>query len=781
MAELKEKIIVKRADEAELIEKAHLSGGKIRNIMKNYYEKGYAVFGGIDIPTDGVYAVKLVHADGEGTFFIDTDCGTTRYDSGDEYRKVFFRAGENKIRIGALRFVPELEGLEIYSCEAEKSADEAKEEKKISYSNTELALDTVQGTYCISLGGKRIVKCAYCSVVINGKEIKSTDCNTHEAAADGGHITFTHTGEVTLKQDFYLSEGAVRTRLTVIGEGIKTNRITPLRTEAENGVFNTGSESDAFLMMPFDNDGWVEPKLCTLNSSMTSYECAALLDTVTEEGIVIGSLEHDRWKTGIFFRGADNSVCEFEVYGGIADIMTRDNSPHGFTSGNEVSSPLIYIGEGKNWRDELVSFGKANTEIVPKKKCFDSHVPFGFNSWAVMETNISYSKMTGVSDYIKNNLQNIWTKDGGNVYVNMDSFWDAIVMNDPAMKRTDLHDALVSFVEHCHKNGQRAGIYYTPFACWHNTEEDMKRSLIYDTGYTYYDAALRSTDGTRLYGKLDGGTPLDPTHPATRYIIKKMFTDFVDMGFEYVKLDFMGHGALEGKFYDKSISTGLEAYNSGMKYILDVIGDRMFINLSIAPLFPYQYSDGRRISCDAWANIWDIEHVLSYATFGFFEKEIYNYPDPDHLVVWGKDGKVPLAEARSRVTTGIMMGTSFLTGDDLSSPAGNYNEARERFNTLLGNSDIVAIAKLGVPFRPISVKPGRVCSDAYALENGDETYIALFNLSGEKSTVSADVSGYGISDCTGRELWRNAMVQAEGGKVSFELDPHDSAVIKLGR
>jgi len=77
---------------------------------------------------------------------------------------------------------------------------------------------------------------------------------------------------------------------------------------------------------------------------MTSYECAALLDTVTEEGIVIGSLEHDRWKTGIFFRGADNSVCEFEVYGGIADIMTRDNSPHGFTSGNEVSSPLIYIG-----------------------------------------------------------------------------------------------------------------------------------------------------------------------------------------------------------------------------------------------------------------------------------------------------------------------------------------------------------------------------------------------------------------------------------------------------
>ncbi len=175
MAELKEKIIVKRADEAELIEKAHLAGGKIRDIMKNYYEKGYAVFGGIDIPTDGVYAVKLIHADGEGTFFIDTDCGTTRYDSGDEYRKVFFRAGENKIRIGALRFVPELEEIEIYSCEAEKSAEVAVEAKSTAFGDTELALDTVGGTYSLSLGGKRIVKCAYCSVVINGKEIKSTD------------------------------------------------------------------------------------------------------------------------------------------------------------------------------------------------------------------------------------------------------------------------------------------------------------------------------------------------------------------------------------------------------------------------------------------------------------------------------------------------------------------------------------------------------------------------------------------------------------------------------
>src|SRR5579864_9839761 len=74
---------------------------------------------------------------------------------------------------------------------------------------------------------------------------------------------------------------------------------------------------------------------------------------------------------------------------------------------------------------------------------------------------------------------------------------------------------------------------------------------------------------------------------------------FLGAGFDYIKLDFLSHGALEGVHYDSSVRTGMQAYNEGMRYVLNALGGRMFVSLSIAPLFPYQYGHSRRIACDA--------------------------------------------------------------------------------------------------------------------------------------------------------------------------------------
>ena len=35
----------------------------------------------------------------------------------------------------------------------------------------------------------------------------------------------------------------------------------------------------------------------------------------------------------------------------------------------------------------------------------------------------------------------------------------------------------------------------------------------------------------------------------------------------------------------------------------------------------------------------DTKYTLNALTYGFWEQELYAYPDPDHLVIWGKDGK----------------------------------------------------------------------------------------------------------------------------------------------
>jgi len=68
---------------------------------------------------------------------------------------------------------------------------------------------------------------------------------------------------------------------------------------------------------------------------------------------------------------------------------------------------------------------------------------------------VSYSNATAVSSFIKTNLQTNAFLNNGTVYVNLDSYWDS------------LSDAqLVAFASLCHSNGQKAGIYWTPFVFW---------------------------------------------------------------------------------------------------------------------------------------------------------------------------------------------------------------------------------------------------------------------------------------------------------------------------
>ena len=99
-----------------------------------------------------------------------------------------------------------------------------------------------------------------------------------------------------------------------------------------------------------------------------------------------------------------------------------------------------------------------------------------------------------------------------------------------------------------------------------------------------------------------------------------------------------------------------------------------------------------------------------------WEQELFAYPDPDHLVIWGKDGKASENEARSRLTLGAIAGTSFLTGDNFIAPAGNAGQANERFLTLLTNADILRVAKFGRAFTPVIEKHCPQSASIYRLE-----------------------------------------------------------------
>lgn len=786
-----EPILIIEAEQGNLGGNAKVNGSKVGNLGKCGGDiEGTVTFIDLDIPEDGKYALLVYYCSGSDDRYFDIgtdkdiyklDCPNTGSFSavGTIIIEVELEKGGSLV-FGSDWYGPDLDKIEIY-----KPEDIAFDDKEYKDSNeynwqSILKLDTNNGVYSLINEGETVLANARAEVKIDGKVIASDEFTNHEYIEDKENktITFKHKDhpdfDGELNQIFYLKSGYLTTELTVTKKGgeISTNYISPMSIYQKS----VNIENCVFIQMPFDNDKWVEPKFINVKKlarTTCGYEVAVFYDEKDMSALVLGSVSHDIWKTGINVYSENEEIVGVDLYGGAADTNTRDTAPHGTVSGESVKSPLTFIGFFDNWQSGLVAYGKANTEVVPAKQSVTT-VPFGYNSWGSLQSGVKYSDMINVSNYIKENLQEIWNEDEGTVYVNIDSFWDYIVNNDPSCNLT-LDEALAAFVKCCNDNGQKAGIYYTPFACWHSSETDLKKSKMEGSDYTYYDAAMRNEDGTALYGKLDGGFALDPTHPGTIARIEDRMNYFIKLGFEYIKLDFMTHGALEGQHYDKSITTGMQAYNYGMTKIHEICNGKMYVNLSIAPVFPYQYADGRRISCDAFASIDNTKHVLSYLSACFWQKEIYTYPDPDHIVVLGsKEGT-----ARCRVTSGVISGTSFLIGDNLNNAAkgtANYNMIMKMF----GNKDIISVAKLGKAFKPLMVKAGDRCADAYWYMADDVLYLAVFNFDSGKPSYDLSSIVDSIPDGTfATDLWRGIKTELDGNKITCIVPSNDAAIYKI--
>src|SRR5258708_337560 len=172
----------------------------------------------------------------------------------------------------------------------------------------------------------------------------------------------------TKKQVFILGQDhSFFTRVDIIGSGLQTRWIGPLVMDTVGGV-DIGSYNDnRALIAPFDNDSFTfSYNAMPINNTSMSYEASAFYDNTTRSGLVIGSVTHDKWKTGVYFQGANNRLNVLNVFGGVTSSDTRDVSEHGLVKGNAISSPTVFVGFGADWRSVLEAYGDANVAIAPK-------------------------------------------------------------------------------------------------------------------------------------------------------------------------------------------------------------------------------------------------------------------------------------------------------------------------------------------------------------------------------------------------------------------------------
>jgi hypothetical protein len=306
--------------------------------------------------------------------------------------------------------------------------------------------------------------------------------------------------------------------------------------------------------------------------------------------------------------------------------------------------------------------------------------------------------------------------------------------------------------------------------------------------YRYRDILLKAPDGAPL-PKVDGGLAIDPSHPGARARTTYFLREFQRLGFQYLKLDFLSHGALEGVHFDPAIQTGIEAYNAGMKQIVDETGNRMFLSLSIAPLFPSGYGHARRLSCDTKGHIsggdQTTEYMLNSLTYGWWTDENLYITDPDHVVLGTKadQGARSVVEGRSRLLSAVISGGMILDSSRLADDP----QGRELAQSVYDSRPWFAVASEGKTFRPIEGNTGDGAATVFIRPSAHGVYVAVFNYDEKLPhtiTIPLDridqtlltVPSVSVTDVsTGKAL------EPVRGNVSVELSPSESKLIELHR
>lgn len=654
--------------------------------------------------------------------------------------------------------------------------------------------DLLSGLLAIRWRDGRAISGIFGELTAGGVHLRSCFYPRHEVCASsiipvedgfgsGIRWTFEHAmpDKPVMRQHLWMYEGLsyVFAELEAAQETVwETNEMAPVAALQNDGPvldFGPGAgRKIRVLFVPFDNDKWVRYGSYALPCSVLSHEATAVYDPESRQGFVLGSVTHDFWKTGVQVEGAmAGEVSRLRVFGGMTGLHTRDTLPHGSARGTVNVSPRIFIGAFDDYRDGLEAYGRANALVAPKLP-WDGGVPFGWNSWAAVMGKLDFNVYVHASDFIRQELQDGGVSNNGVVYINFDAFWNRLTSEE-------LREA----VRRVRANGHKPGIYFSPFAYWgKDPDRDVEG---FEGQYKYRDLLLKDEAGN-LLPTIAGAYAMDLSHPVTLERIKRQLENFVEWGFEYVKADFLSHGALEGRHYDPEVRSGIQAYHLGMAVIRDTlspqrIGRPFFINLSIAPLFPHGYAHSRRISCDAFGLIGDTEYMLNALTYGWWINDtLYRFNDPDHTVLYKSDNQraSSIHEGRSRLTASVIAGTSLLLGDDY-----RMEEAARRAKLWMTHSEVMDLARQGFTFRPVEGASGDRAGEVFTLQVDDITWVAVFNFESDRTVQKhLALKRLGIAadnPLVARDLWDGSEISLDPGTESIEIQmlPGESKLLRI--
>lgn len=625
-----------------------------------------------------------------------------------------------------------------------------------------------------------------------------------DAFGSGTAHVFTFTGPredkakgVAMQQRFfaYDDQPFLLAQLALISDGdaISSNHLEPLSCA---GIawqpLSSKAGNNRALSVPFDNDDFRRYHTYTLKGSILSYEVSALFDGDSRYGAVFGSVDHDHWKSGVTMTGsAGITLNALQLICGMADHETRDHlngydhPSHGALTGTTVASARFLIGLFDDWREGMETFADACTTVLPARRDWMHGTPFGWQSWGVMSDKNSYEADLEICDYYANVLQPAgFCSEDGSIVISLDASSN---VSDAQRKR---------LVANGKTTLQIIGSYMTPFSLWWDEQSLYNHNATWTENGRSVTKPMSETL-IKINGKpvkYDGAYCRDPTHPVTKQEIQKYVRARASEGVRWIKADFLNCGIIQSDhYYNPDVHTAVEAYNEGMRYLSEQCRlQGIFLNLSISPLFPHGYANGRRIACDTWARIDQTEYAMNAISGGWWTDRLYQFNDPDHLVLVGNgdQGEASISENRARVTSGAVTGM-MLVADNFSpsdrSGQGNSTISRQRASMMLTNAEVNAVARIGRSFRPLYGHreydlQHNHAQNLFTLETDTAVFVAAFNYTGSDVNFSIPLSDLSLQRtqiASALELWTGKRPSLTTTRLSLSVPAKDVRLIKL--
>jgi alpha-galactosidase len=606
--------------------------------------------------------------------------------------------------------------------------------------NNQLIVNKMTGLYSLKYGSKIVIADASAIYTAAGLKYKTSDYkartitieNLSDKIGIGKILTLTSVkaGIPKMVQRFYCYtiKGYIVTQLEIQGDNLKSNYMAPVITSKAG----FGSEQELHtLFIPFDNDTFIRYKTKSLTAETNiSSEVGVVYAKQSRNGLVLGSLTHESWKSGVRSAGIRGQINDLQVWGGLNEVaITRDSMAHGYLQGDRILSPKIFIGYFSDWRTGLETYAKTCAVIETKYiKAWNKATPVGWNSWGAIGSKLNYKNATGVADFFDSQIPAFRNEDG-TAYIDLDSYWDNMVSGG---LKGDFSKLKV-FVSYCKAHNLQPGIYWAPFTDWgyKSTNKDRRAE---GSDYIYADMWTKTDRG---YHDIDGARALDPTHPGTKARIAFVLGKFKECGFTMIKIDFLGHAAAESsRFFDSKITTGMQAYRVGMETVSNALDNSMLVYAAISPsLATAPYVHMRRIACDAFKSIEDTEYTLNGVSYGWWQTHLYDYIDADHLVFENES----TGANRARFISGLISGPVIL-GDDYSKPA----EWQTHIKMWLQRPEIKKLIKSGKAFTPVDDLDANGTSQSFIRKDPSGVYLAVFNYTKTPRTLIINASRLGL-------------------------------------